>query len=229
MHSKTNVWRNVIYLSDRHIKKLCKSKYLRFLQCDKAIEAKEPFPMTWLAQRRPCLDLYWVFGSNQRLFYCRSKTQNISKKELVELIHFSHFWCIKTLLLDCDNLVLFLLPLACRSSLIISWFFLVCRTYLKLPWRPLICIDGSTIYELDDKFKVKDKALSIAAMCIYELLVHMPRLPLITGALLFSFNRLLSMLRVGMFLHLKQLAKYSPLVLEGLMIEFSKLNKSEEP
>ncbi|GMY21059.1 hypothetical protein FCV25MIE_16300 [Fagus crenata] len=28
------------------------------------------------------------------------------------------------------------------------------RTYLKLPWRPLICIDGSTIYELDDKFKI---------------------------------------------------------------------------
>ncbi|XP_075656977.1 uncharacterized protein LOC142627064 isoform X2 [Castanea sativa] len=28
------------------------------------------------------------------------------------------------------------------------------RTYLKLPWRPLICIDGSTIYELDDEFKV---------------------------------------------------------------------------
>jgi len=28
------------------------------------------------------------------------------------------------------------------------------RTYLKLPWRPLICIDRSTIYELDDKFKI---------------------------------------------------------------------------
>ncbi|GMY21033.1 hypothetical protein FCV25MIE_16274 [Fagus crenata] len=27
-------------------------------------------------------------------------------------------------------------------------------TYLKLPWRPLICIDGSTIYELDDWFKI---------------------------------------------------------------------------
>ena len=66
-------------------------------------------------------------------------------------------------------------------------------------------------------------------MCIYELLVHMPRLALITGALLFSFNRLLGMLRVGMFLRLKQLARYSPLVLEGLMIEFSRLNKSEEP
>ncbi|GLT33003.1 hypothetical protein SLA2020_293670 [Shorea laevis] len=28
------------------------------------------------------------------------------------------------------------------------------RTYLKLPWRPLISIDGSTIYELDDKFMI---------------------------------------------------------------------------
>ncbi|KAM1353960.1 uncharacterized protein LOC126619157 [Malus sylvestris] len=28
------------------------------------------------------------------------------------------------------------------------------RTYLKLPWRPLICIDGSTVYDLDDKFKI---------------------------------------------------------------------------
>ena len=66
-------------------------------------------------------------------------------------------------------------------------------------------------------------------MCIYELLVHMPILLLITGALLFSFNRLLGMLRIGMFLRLKQSAKYSPLVLEGLMIEFSRLNKFEEP
>ncbi|XP_004304734.1 PREDICTED: uncharacterized protein LOC101306256 [Fragaria vesca subsp. vesca] len=28
------------------------------------------------------------------------------------------------------------------------------RTYLKLPWRPLISIDGSTVYNLDDKFKI---------------------------------------------------------------------------
>ncbi|KAK3019454.1 hypothetical protein RJ639_005138 [Escallonia herrerae] len=28
------------------------------------------------------------------------------------------------------------------------------RTYLKLPWRPLISVDGSTTYELDDEFKV---------------------------------------------------------------------------
>ncbi|GMY21049.1 hypothetical protein FCV25MIE_16290 [Fagus crenata] len=34
------------------------------------------------------------------------------------------------------------------------------RTYLKLPWRPLICIDGSTIYELDDEFKIVKHAES---------------------------------------------------------------------
>lgn len=28
------------------------------------------------------------------------------------------------------------------------------RTYLKLPWRPLISIDGSTFYELNDKFTI---------------------------------------------------------------------------
>ncbi|CAK8572360.1 unnamed protein product [Lathyrus sativus] len=28
------------------------------------------------------------------------------------------------------------------------------RTNLKLPWRPLIAIDGSTSYELDDNFKI---------------------------------------------------------------------------
>ncbi|KAL5566216.1 hypothetical protein UlMin_029380 [Ulmus minor] len=28
------------------------------------------------------------------------------------------------------------------------------RTHLKLPWRPLISIDGSTVYELDDEFKI---------------------------------------------------------------------------
>ncbi|KAJ6434287.1 hypothetical protein OIU84_017899 [Salix udensis] len=28
------------------------------------------------------------------------------------------------------------------------------RTYLKLPWRPLISIDGSTVYELDNKLKI---------------------------------------------------------------------------
>ncbi|KAJ8760749.1 hypothetical protein K2173_017894 [Erythroxylum novogranatense] len=28
------------------------------------------------------------------------------------------------------------------------------RTYLKFPWKPLILIDGRTLYELDDKFKI---------------------------------------------------------------------------
>ncbi|XP_010674840.2 uncharacterized protein LOC104890919 isoform X6 [Beta vulgaris subsp. vulgaris] len=28
------------------------------------------------------------------------------------------------------------------------------RTYLKLPWRPLIAIEGSTIYDLNDKYKI---------------------------------------------------------------------------
>ena len=101
-------------------------KYFPFLQCDKAIEAKEPFPVTCLAWRRSCLDLYWVFGTNHILLYCRFKTKNISKMGLVELIHcwlvassllqttiiVSHFWSIKTLLIDCDNLVLFILPIA---------------------------------------------------------------------------------------------------------------------
>ncbi|KAJ4831147.1 hypothetical protein Tsubulata_000684 [Turnera subulata] len=28
------------------------------------------------------------------------------------------------------------------------------RTYLKFPWRPLISIDGQTVYELDNNFKI---------------------------------------------------------------------------
>ncbi|KAI3988604.1 hypothetical protein MKX01_026968 [Papaver californicum] len=28
------------------------------------------------------------------------------------------------------------------------------RTYLRLPWRPLISIEGSTVYELNDEFKI---------------------------------------------------------------------------
>ncbi|OMO50532.1 hypothetical protein COLO4_38037 [Corchorus olitorius] len=28
------------------------------------------------------------------------------------------------------------------------------RTFLKLPWKPLISIDGSTLYELDDKYSI---------------------------------------------------------------------------
>ncbi|KAK9076154.1 hypothetical protein SSX86_004487 [Deinandra increscens subsp. villosa] len=28
------------------------------------------------------------------------------------------------------------------------------RTYLKLPWRPLISIDGTTVYDLDNQFRI---------------------------------------------------------------------------
>ncbi|KAG7030293.1 hypothetical protein SDJN02_08640, partial [Cucurbita argyrosperma subsp. argyrosperma] len=34
------------------------------------------------------------------------------------------------------------------------------RTYLKLPWRPLISIDGSTLYELDEELKIARHAES---------------------------------------------------------------------
>lgn len=32
-----------------------------------------------------------------------------------------------------------------------NWYL---RTYLKLPWRPLISLEGSTIYDLDDSLKI---------------------------------------------------------------------------
>ncbi|XP_038715260.1 uncharacterized protein LOC120008942 isoform X1 [Tripterygium wilfordii] len=38
-----------------------------------------------------------------------------------------------------------------RSFVLARWKL---RTYLKLPWKPLISIDGSTVYELDDEFKI---------------------------------------------------------------------------
>ncbi|KAH9688235.1 hypothetical protein KPL70_015072 [Citrus sinensis] len=34
------------------------------------------------------------------------------------------------------------------------------RTYLKLPWKPLISIDGSTVYELNDELKITRHAES---------------------------------------------------------------------
>ncbi|KAA8536968.1 hypothetical protein F0562_029446 [Nyssa sinensis] len=37
------------------------------------------------------------------------------------------------------------------NSVLATWKL---RTYLKLPWRPFISIDGSTVYDLDDKFKI---------------------------------------------------------------------------
>ncbi|XP_047946066.1 uncharacterized protein LOC125192511 isoform X2 [Salvia hispanica] len=36
-------------------------------------------------------------------------------------------------------------------SLVASWKL---RTYLKLPWKPLISIDGTTTYDLDDDFRI---------------------------------------------------------------------------
>ncbi|KAI3698457.1 hypothetical protein L2E82_42016 [Cichorium intybus] len=37
------------------------------------------------------------------------------------------------------------------ESVMASWRL---RTYLKLPWRPLIIIDGTTVYDLDDEFRI---------------------------------------------------------------------------
>ncbi|XP_042058413.1 uncharacterized protein LOC121802782 isoform X1 [Salvia splendens] len=36
-------------------------------------------------------------------------------------------------------------------SLVASWKL---RTYLRLPWKPLISIDGTTTYDLDDDFRI---------------------------------------------------------------------------
>ncbi|CAI9275067.1 unnamed protein product [Lactuca saligna] len=37
------------------------------------------------------------------------------------------------------------------ESVMASWRL---RTYLKLPWRPLILIDGITVYDLDNRFRI---------------------------------------------------------------------------
>ncbi|KAI3728261.1 hypothetical protein L6452_16894 [Arctium lappa] len=37
------------------------------------------------------------------------------------------------------------------ESIMASWRL---RTYLKLPWRPLISIDGTTVYDLDNQFRI---------------------------------------------------------------------------
>ncbi|KAL4573515.1 hypothetical protein LXL04_020324 [Taraxacum kok-saghyz] len=37
------------------------------------------------------------------------------------------------------------------ESVMASWRL---RTYLKLPWRPLILIDGITVYDLDNQFRI---------------------------------------------------------------------------
>ncbi|GJS51627.1 NTF2-like domain-containing protein [Tanacetum coccineum] len=38
-----------------------------------------------------------------------------------------------------------------REAVMASWGL---RTYLKLPWRPLISIDGKTVYDLDNQFRI---------------------------------------------------------------------------
>ncbi|XP_047321014.1 uncharacterized protein LOC124925085 [Impatiens glandulifera] len=37
------------------------------------------------------------------------------------------------------------------NSVLANWKL---RTYLKLPWKPLISIDGSTVYDLDEELKI---------------------------------------------------------------------------
>lgn len=37
------------------------------------------------------------------------------------------------------------------TSVLATWKL---RTFLRLPWRPLISIDGSTVYDLDNEFKI---------------------------------------------------------------------------
>ncbi|KAH9754265.1 Adenine phosphoribosyltransferase-like protein [Citrus sinensis] len=44
-----------------------------------------------------------------------------------------------------------------RNFVLATWKL---RTYLKLPWKPLISIDGSTVYELNDEFKITRHAES---------------------------------------------------------------------
>ncbi|PIA44893.1 hypothetical protein AQUCO_01700461v1 [Aquilegia coerulea] len=44
-----------------------------------------------------------------------------------------------------------------KSCVLATWKL---RTYLKLPWRPLISIEGNTVYDLDDDFKIARHAES---------------------------------------------------------------------
>lgn len=38
-----------------------------------------------------------------------------------------------------------------KDFVVASWKL---RTYLKLPWKPLICIDGSTVYYLNNDYQI---------------------------------------------------------------------------
>ncbi|KAK1374129.1 Adenine phosphoribosyltransferase 1, chloroplastic-like protein [Heracleum sosnowskyi] len=38
-----------------------------------------------------------------------------------------------------------------KDFVVASWKL---RTYLKLPWKPLICIDGSTVYDLNNDYQI---------------------------------------------------------------------------
>lgn len=38
-----------------------------------------------------------------------------------------------------------------KEFIVASWKL---RTYLRLPWKPLISVDGRTIYDLDEEFRI---------------------------------------------------------------------------
>ncbi|KAI3898320.1 hypothetical protein MKX03_002977 [Papaver bracteatum] len=55
---------------------------------------------------------------------------------------------------DCPSLVLQQIEKDMSSEVnfvLATWKL---RTYLRLPWRPLISIEGSTVYDLNDEFKI---------------------------------------------------------------------------
>lgn len=51
--------------------------------------------------------------------------------------------------------------------------FLSRRTYLKLPWKPLIKIDGTTVYELNDELKVGREENVFHKVGTYSCILHM--------------------------------------------------------
>ncbi|KAF9621271.1 hypothetical protein IFM89_018488 [Coptis chinensis] len=55
---------------------------------------------------------------------------------------------------DCPSLILQQIEKAVNSEanyVLATWKL---RTYLNIPWKPLISIEGSTVYDLDDDFKI---------------------------------------------------------------------------